>query len=78
MCFVSVFEADPYLSSEGNLFCAVYLSLSLLNGFSEHDYDAFCFSVSKLPILSWILSSVLLINGILEDMVLCFYLFCLF
>ena len=53
-------------------------SLSLLNGFSEYDYDVFCFFVSKLPILSWSLSFVGFINGILEDMILCFDLFYLF
>ena len=42
---VSVFEEDPYLSNEGILFSAMYFSLSLLNGFSEYDYDAFCFYV---------------------------------
>ena len=78
VCYVSVFEADPDLSNEGTLFCAMSLSLSLLNGFSEYDYDTFCFYVCKLPILSWILSSVGFINGILEDMILCFKFFCLF
>ena len=50
----------------------MYFSLSLINGFSEYDSDAFCLSVCKLPILSWILSSVELINGILEDTIPCF------
>ena len=44
---------------------------------SYYETDDF-FSVCKLPILSWILTSVGLINIILEDMILCFYLFYLF
>ena len=40
VCSVSVFEADPDLSNEGTLFSAMYLSLSLINGFSEYDSDA--------------------------------------
>ena len=47
---VSVFEADPDLCNEGTLFCAMSLSLSLIIGFSEYDYNAFCFSVWNLPI----------------------------
>ena len=43
--------------------------------FSEYDADAFCFSVYKLPISSYILSSVGFINEILEDMISCFDLF---
>ena len=78
VCSVSVFEADPDLSNEGTLFCSVSLYLSLLNGFSEYDYDAFCFFVCKLPISSWILSSVVFIKVILEDMALFFEFFCLF
>ena len=41
VCSVSVFEEDPDLSNEGILFSAMCFSLSLLNGFSEYDYDAF-------------------------------------
>ena len=63
--------------NEGNLFSAMSFSLSLLKGFSEYESDAFCFSFCGLPISSWILSYVGLINGILEDMILCF-LFVLF
>ena len=40
MCYVPVFGADPDLSNVGTLFCAMSLSLSLLNGFSEYDSDA--------------------------------------
>ena len=52
VCYVSVFEADPDLSNEGTLLCAISLS--------------------------WFLSSVGFIKGILEDTILCFELFCLF
>ena len=76
--YVSVLEEEPDWSNEGNLFNAMSFYLSLINGFSEYDSDAFCFSVCKLPILSWILSSVGLINGILEYMILCFDMFYLF
>ena len=78
MCSVSVFEEDPDLSNEGTLCSAISFSLSLLNGFSEYDSYAFCFSVCKLPIPSWTLSSVGFINGVLEYMILCFDLFYLF
>ena len=63
--YVSVFEEDPDLFNEGNLFSAMYFCLSLLNGFSEYDSDGFYFYVCKLPISSWILSFVGFINGIL-------------
>ena len=78
VCSVSVFEEDPDLSNEGALFSAMYFSLSLLNIFSEYDYDAFCFSICKSPISPLILSFVGLTNEILEDMIFCFDLFYLF
>ena len=78
VCSVSVFEEDPDLSNEGTLFSAMFFSLYLLIGFSDYYSNDFCFSVCKLPLSSWILSSVGLINGILEDMILCFDLLYLF
>ena len=75
---VSVFEEDLDLSNEVNLFSAMSFYISLLKGFKKYEYDAFCSSVFKLPILSLILSSVGLINGILEYIILCFDLLYLF
>ena len=52
--FVSVFEEEFDLSNEGNLFGAIYFSIFSLIGFSKYESYAFCLSVFKLTISSWI------------------------
>ena len=71
--YVSVSKGDLDLCNEGNLFSAMYFSISLLIGFPKYEYDAFCFSVFRSPI-----SSVGLVNGILEEMILYFDFFYFF
>ena len=39
--YVSVLEEDPDLPNEGNLFSAIYFSLSLIKCFSEYESDAY-------------------------------------
>ena len=75
MSSVSVLEEGLYLSNEFNLFNVMSLSESLLIGFSFSVSDAPCWSVFKLPITCLTVSSVVLINGVLEDMILCLDIF---
>ena len=72
---VSVLEEDPYLFNEVNLFNSKSLSESLVIGFLFFVCVASCWSVFKLPIMSFTVFPVAVINGILEYMILCLDIF---